>query len=76
VQQFARDGFLVLPGVLDPQLCARARDDMWSVLNAHVPRLDRHDARTWGPFTGDSAAGGEQVQLAMGRKAIRAPLEG
>lgn len=61
VQQFARDGMLVLPGVLDPQLCARARDDMWSVLNAHVPRLQRHDPSTWGPFTGDSTAGGEQV---------------
>jgi hypothetical protein len=34
------------------------------VLDAHVPRLDRHDASTWGPFTGDSAAGGEQVTLA------------
>eukprot|EP01052_Picozoa_sp_SAG31_P017437 SAG31_NODE_1193_length_9454_cov_38.779156_1_plen_94_part_00 len=53
VQQFVRDGFLVLPAFLDPQLCGRARDEMWRVLNAHVPRLVRGDSNTWGPFVGD-----------------------
>eukprot|EP01048_Picozoa_sp_COSAG05_P028780 COSAG05_NODE_9117_length_646_cov_0.848263_1_plen_174_part_01 len=51
VQQFIEDGYLVLPAILDPQLCAQARDEMWDVLHAHVPRLQRHNPSTWEPFT-------------------------
>ena len=32
ITQFKRDGFLVLEGVLDPELCRQARDGMWEVI--------------------------------------------
>ena len=32
IAQFKRDGMLVLPGVLDLDLCRRARDQMWEII--------------------------------------------
>ena len=51
---FKREGYLVLPAALDPALCARARDHMWSVIGEEVPRMRRHDPGTWTPFDQDA----------------------
>ena len=51
IAQFKRDGFLVLPAVLDPELCRRARDAMWDEIATHLPRMKRDDPSTWGPLT-------------------------
>ena len=51
IAQFKRDGFLVLPAVLDPQLCRRARDQMWEIIAADLPRMKRDEPSTWGPIT-------------------------
>ena len=48
IAQFKRDGFLVLEGVLDPELCRQARDEMWEVIQAHLPRMKRDGPSTWG----------------------------
>lgn len=48
VAQFKRDGFLILPGVLDPELCRRARDEMWDTVQTYLPRIRRDDPSTWG----------------------------
>ena len=50
-----QDGFLVLPGALDADACAEMRDRMWAEISAAVPRLDRNDSKTWGPFTADES---------------------
>ncbi len=57
IAQFKRDGFLVLPAVLDPELCRQARDAMWKVIEAHLPRMKRDDPSTWGLITEDESAG-------------------
>ena len=51
ITQFKRDGFLILKGVLDPELCRQARDEMWEVIQEHLPRMKRDDPSTWGPIT-------------------------
>ena len=51
IRAFKRDGFLILPAILDPELCARARDDMWETISANLPRMKREDPATWGPIT-------------------------
>ena len=56
IAQFKRDGFLVLEGVLDPELCGQARDEMWDVIQAHLPRMKRDDPSTWGPITEEENA--------------------
>ena len=61
IARFKRDGFLVLPGVLDPDLCRRARDEMWAVIEANLPRMKRHAPATWGPI---SAAESEPLRKA------------
>ena len=48
---FKRDGFLVLPAVLDPELCRQARDEMWEAITAGLPRMKRDDPSTWGHIT-------------------------
>ena len=50
-----QDGFLVLPGALDEGACAEMRDRMWAEISAAVPRLDRNDPKSWGPFTADES---------------------
>ena len=46
--------YLLKRGLLDPELCARARDRMWA-LN-QVVRLDRAEPATWvGRFSDDEA---------------------
>ena len=32
IAQFKRDGFIVLPGVVDADLCRQARDQMWDTI--------------------------------------------
>ena len=51
IAQFKRDGMLVLPGVLDLDLCRQARDQMWALIAAHRPSMKRDDPTTWLPFT-------------------------
>ena len=56
VEQFKRDGYLLLPGVLDAGLCRRARDEMWEAIAAGLPRMKRDDSSTWGPITEEENA--------------------
>lgn len=56
IARFKRDGFLVLPGVIDPEMCRQAREEMWAVLSTKCPRMKRDDPATWLPFTTDEAA--------------------
>ncbi|HIL08895.1 MAG TPA: hypothetical protein EYG11_09365, partial [Candidatus Latescibacteria bacterium] len=51
IAQFKRDGYLVLPAVLDPERCRQVRDDMWETIAAYLPRMQRDDPSTWGPLT-------------------------
>ena len=55
IAQFKRDGMLVLPGVLDPDLCRQARDQMWELIAEHRPSMERDDPSTWVPFTKEEA---------------------
>ncbi|MEE3259200.1 MAG: hypothetical protein VX293_08315, partial [Candidatus Latescibacterota bacterium] len=65
IAQFKRDGFLVLPGVLDPELCRQARDEMWATIAANLPRMQRDDPSTWGHITEE-----ESAELSAQRPAI------
>ncbi len=56
IAQFKRDGYLVLPAALDPELCRRAQDDMWEAIGSHLPRMKRDDPSTWGPITDEEKA--------------------
>ena len=51
IAQFKRDGMLVLPGVLDLDLCRQARDQMWELIAEYRPSMKRGDPSTWLPFT-------------------------
>ena len=51
IAQFKRDGMLVLPGVLNLDLCRQARDQMWEIITAYHPRMKRDDPSTWTPLT-------------------------
>ena len=51
IAQFKRDGMLVLPGVLDLDLCRQARDQMWASIAAQRPSMKRDDPSTWVPFS-------------------------
>ena len=55
VVQFKRDGYLVLPGVLDPERCRSARDKMWETLADGLPRMKRDDPATWGPISDEES---------------------
>ena len=56
IAQFRRDGFLLLPGAPDPELCRQARDEMWEAIAAGLPRMKRDDPSTWGPITEEENA--------------------
>ena len=56
IAQFKRDGFIVLPGVIDPELCHQARDHMWDTITEHRPSMKRDDPLTWVPFTEEEQA--------------------
>ena len=51
IAQFKREGFLVLPAVLDPVFCRQARDEMWEAIQAQLPRMKRGEPSTWTPIT-------------------------
>ena len=51
IAQFKRDGFIVLPGVVDAELCREARDQMWGTIAEYRPNMKRDDPSTWLPFT-------------------------
>ena len=55
IARFKRDGFLVLPAVLDPELCRQARDAMWAAVATHHPRMKRGDPSTWAPFNDEES---------------------
>ena len=53
-----QDGYLLLRGVLDPELCARTRDRFWERNAVYWPRAQRGDPSTWsGPFAEDEESG-------------------
>ena len=56
ITQFKRDGFIVLPGVVDPDLCRQARDQMWDTVATYRPSMKRDDPSTWVPFTEEEQA--------------------
>jgi hypothetical protein len=56
IAKFKRDGYLVLPGILDPDLCRQARDEMWETISKHLPRMKRDDPSTWTPITEEESA--------------------
>ena len=51
IGRFKRDGFIVLPGVIDSELCIQAREKMWTTIAEHLPRLKQDDPSTWQPIT-------------------------
>ena len=57
IAQFKRDGFIVLPGVVDADLCRQARDQMWDTIAEYRPSMKRDDPSTWVPFTDEEQAG-------------------
>ncbi len=56
IAQFKRDGFVVLPGVIDPELCRQAHDQMWDTIAEYRPSMKRDDPSTWLPFTEEEQA--------------------
>lgn len=48
LEQMVVDGYVVKHGILDPELCARARDKVWALNNCE--RLRRDEPSTWHPF--------------------------
>ena len=56
IAQFKRDGFLVLPAVLDPELCRQTREQMWELIAEYRPSMKRDDPATWLPFTDEDKA--------------------
>ena len=50
IARFKRDGFLVLPGVLDPELCRQAREALWDAVETHHPAMKRGEPSTWAQF--------------------------
>lgn len=55
IEQFKRDGYLVLPGALDPDLCRQTRDEMWKTTATGLPRMKRDDPSTWTPITDEES---------------------
>jgi hypothetical protein len=51
IAQFKRDGFIVLPGVVDADLCLQARNQMWDTIAEYRPSMKLDDPSTWLPFT-------------------------
>ena len=56
IAQFKREGFLVLPGVVDPELCRQARDQMWDTIAQYRPSMKRDDPSTWTPISDEENA--------------------
>ena len=56
IAQFKREGFIVLPGVIDPELCRQTRDQMWDTIAEYRPSMKRDDPSTWVPFTEEEQA--------------------
>ena len=57
IAQFKRDGFLVLPAVLDLELCRQTREQMWELIAEHRPSMKRDDPETWLPFSDEEHEG-------------------
>ena len=49
IARFRRDGFLVLPAVLDPELCRLARNEMWEAIAAELPPYEKGRPLHLGP---------------------------
>ena len=62
IAQFKRDGFLVLPAVLDLELCRQTREQMWELIAEHRPSMKRDDPATWLPFSDEERAGYERPE--------------
>ncbi len=62
IAQFKRDGLLVLPAVLDPELCRQTREQMWELIAEHRPSMKRDDPATWLPFSDEEKDGFQRPQ--------------
>ena len=62
---FKHNGYLIVPGIMDSQLCAKARDRLWDSLPA-TSSIKRHDPRTHtGPFN-ENDVDTDQLNLRQG----------
>ena len=68
IAQFKRDGLLVLPGVLDSDLCRRAREQMWDIIAAYRPLMKRDDPTSWTPINE------EEAESYSGQKGVVIPI--
>jgi hypothetical protein len=66
IAQFKRDGFLILPNVIDPQICQQAREHMWNTIAEYRPSMKRDDPSTWLPFTKQESSSYESQRPADG----------
>ena len=66
LSKFREEGFLVLPAALDPALLAAARDHVWRVLGAEVPRLRRGEPSSWAAFSADELAAHKEMHGPFG----------
>eukprot|EP01047_Picozoa_sp_COSAG01_P045988 COSAG01_NODE_4280_length_5182_cov_7.106433_2_plen_326_part_00 len=57
IEQWVRDGYLIKRGVLDPALCAAARERLWSA-NRLPQQLRRDDPSSWRRFSADEECDG------------------
>ena len=62
IAEFKREGFLILPGVIDPELCRQARDQLWETIAEYRPSMKRDDPSTWVPFTEEEQASYERPE--------------
>jgi hypothetical protein len=63
LHDFKTQGYLLLPAALDPALCAQARDYMWRVLGAEMPRMRRDEPASWGAFDATELRGGKALAM-------------
>jgi hypothetical protein len=56
-----REGYLVLPAALDPELLRRTRDRIWDLLGQELPRMQRDDPSSWGPIQPGENTGASEV---------------
>ena len=72
IAAFKRDGYFIRRGILSPELCAAARDRLWSLNETR--QLDRADPQSWvGPLTGDDLSSESKNAFSAYRWNCRVP---
>ena len=56
-----REGYLVLPAALDPELLRQTRDRIWELLGLELPRMQRGEPSSWGPIGPGEATGASEA---------------